>query len=146
MTTEEVKALAKKAAVYGVGGWMLENTFFGPHYSAIFGGVAVPLLPVYAAGGLAVGAAAPKLKEANVPWWGRALAYAAGLSAIEYAGCRIDRDFLGDCAWDYAGNRCLEPARGCVDMKHALAWGALGLLVEKLEASAGETRPIHDWK
>jgi hypothetical protein len=133
MLSSETKTLAKKAAAYGVGGWMLENTFWGPHYSAIFAGVAVPILPVYAAGGLAVGAAAPRLKAAGLPWWGRALAYAAGLSALEYVGCRIDRDVLGSCAWDYAGNRCLAPARGCVDLKHAIAWGALGLAVEKLE-------------
>lgn len=127
------KGTLLRAGVYGVFGWMLENTLWGPRYSSLFGGIAVPFLPVYAIGGLVAEASASRLKEAGLPWWGRALAYGAGLSAIEYAGCRIDRGVLGGCAWDYTGNRCLEPARGCVDLKHAIAWGMLGLAVEKLQ-------------
>jgi uncharacterized membrane protein len=126
-----MNALLKRGAAYGFGGWMLENSAIGPRYSSLFGGLAVPFLPVYAAGGLAVHAAAPVLKNWQMPWWGRALAYAAGLSAIELVGCRFDRDVLHGCAWDYSGNRCIAPERGCIDLKHALLWGALGLAVER---------------
>jgi len=136
--TPETKSLMKRAAAYGIVGWMAENTLAGPRYSRIFDGIAVPFLPIYAAGGLAVHAAAPKLENAGIPWWGRAAIYAVGLSAIELAGCAIDRGPLGGCSWDYENNRCRSPMpsvsmRGCVDLRHALLWGALGLAVEKIE-------------
>jgi uncharacterized membrane protein len=127
-----VTSLLKRGAAYGFAGWTLENSVWGPRYSSLFGGVAVPFLPVYAVGGLAVHQVAPALKNWNLAWWQRGLAYALGLSAIEYAGCRIDREVFEGCAWDYTHNRCLAPARGCVDLKHAFLWGVLGLVAEKV--------------
>jgi hypothetical protein len=120
--------LALRAAGFGVGGWIVENTLFGPRFSALFDGIKVPLLPVYAAGGLAVQALAPSLRKQA--WWVRFLAYAGTLSAIELAGCVADREVLGACSWDYSRRACQKPLRGCVDLKHAAAWGALGLVVE----------------
>jgi hypothetical protein len=120
------------AGGYGVAGWVLENTIFGPRYSNLFGRVAVPFLPVYAIGGTAVAALAPRLKESALPWYFRAAAYAALLSGVEWLGCRIDRDVLHGCAWDYTGQKCAEPAKGCIDLPHFLLWGILGLVVEKV--------------
>jgi len=121
-------SLAVRATAFGVGGFIVENTLFGPRYSALFGGIAVPVLPVYAAGGLAVQAIAPHVRV--VGFFGRAAIYAAALSGIELAGCWFDRDALGACSWDYSKHGCKKPLTGCIDLKHAVLWGALGMLVE----------------
>ena len=126
--TKSTSNLAVRAAAFGVGGFVVENTFFGPRYSALFGGIAVPVLPVYAAGGLAVQAIAPHIRD--VSFFGRAAIYAAALSGIELAGCWFDRDVLGACSWDYSKHGCKKSLAGCIDLKHAALWGALGMLVE----------------
>jgi uncharacterized membrane protein len=117
----------------GVAGWAAENvTSDEPRYSALFKGAHVPFLPVYAFGGGAFLALSPRLRD--LPWYARAAAYAAVGSAVEYAGCVIDRRALGACSWDYSGNACSRPGAGCVDFEHAALWGMLGLLVERLQS------------
>lgn len=138
------------AALLGAGGWVIENTLskappddgvVGPgpaehtrrgRYSALFKGERVPFLPVYAFGGGAVMLLAPRLRETELPWYTRAAIYAVTLSAVEYAGCLIDREVLGACSWDYSRKNCADSSRGCVDFGHATLWGMLGLLVEKI--------------
>jgi uncharacterized membrane protein len=120
-----------KVAAFGVGGWLFENLLFGgERYSSAWNGAKVPFLPVYAFGGAAVMLAAPYLKSTPAP--ARAIAYAAGLSAIELAGCQVERRMMVSCSWDYSGNACKNPWAGCVDAPHAVFWGALGLLVEAI--------------
>ena len=123
--------VAAQGAFFGVAGWMLENAMFGQRFSALFGGRRVPFLPVYAIGGSTALALAPRLRKANVPWPLRAAAYAALLSGVEYAGCQFERRQLGACSWDYSGAACAKPNQGCIDLPHALLWGALGLLLER---------------
>jgi len=124
--------VATKGAFFGIAGWALENVVFGPRYSAVFGAARVPFLPVYAIGGSAALMIAPSLKASNVPWPLRAAAYAALLSGIEYAGCQFERRKLGACSWDYTDQKCASPREGCIDLPHALLWGALGLLLERM--------------
>lgn len=130
----ETTDLVAKATLLGAGGWAIENVLSrAPRYSALFKGARVPFLPVYALGGAAVLALAPHLRETEVPWYVRAAIYGGALSAIEYAGCLIDREMLGTCSWDYSSQACAEPSRGCVDFGHAALWGMLGLLVEEIK-------------
>lgn len=129
--------LIVNAALFGAGGWAIENlSLLGSsepkRYSALFKGERVPFLPVYAFGGAAVMLLAPRLRETELPCVARAAIYAVTLSAIEYAGCLIDREVLGACSWDYSQKRCANPSQGCVDFRHAALWGMLGLLAEKL--------------
>jgi hypothetical protein len=84
--------------------------------------VAVPFLPAYAVGGAAVLLTAQAIN--TWPWPIRGMTYAAMLTGFEYAACQIDRQILGAKSWDYGGG-------SCIDWKHALAWGALGLVAEK---------------
>ena len=121
-----------RALLFGAGGWAVENALFGPRNSALWGKARMPILPVYAIGGTLVSELAPRLQERAWPWYARATAYGAVLSGIEYAGCLTDRRVLGACSWDYTGQRCKKPTQGCVNFEHALLWGMLGLLVEKL--------------
>jgi hypothetical protein len=147
-----IPAVLAKAALFGVAGWAAENALYGPRYSAMWQGRKIPFLPIYAAGGVAVLALAPKL--ANVPMIGRAAAYTALLGGLEYAGCQADRKIFNGRSWDYeestaqltkeltAGtlehtletkNAKLSKATdGCVDLKHAALWGLLGLLAENV--------------
>ncbi len=126
-----VEAVVAKAALFGTAGWAAENMLFGQRYSALFHGRHVPFLPVYAAGGLAVISAAPRIKE--WPMLLRAAAYAAIGTGVEFAGCKIDRDALDAKSWDYAKTDGLAAAsQGCLDWRHSALWGGLGLVAEQL--------------
>ena len=129
--TTTVEAVVAKAALFGVAGWAGENILYGPRYSPVFQGHKVPLLPVYAAGGLAVIATAPRLVGKPVLF--RALVYAAIGTAIEYAGCQLDRKVFDGRSWDYGKiDGLAESTDGCISWRHSALWGGLGLLAEKL--------------
>ncbi len=120
------------AAVFGLGGWALENVLSEkPRYSALFQGVKVPFLPVYAAGGAGVMALAPTMKAQGLPWFVRGALYGGILTAVEWTACQLDRHTFDARSWDYGRE---APAEGCIDVKHAVAWGALGLLAEAFAA------------
>lgn len=134
-----VSPLAKLATVFlasGVAGWLLENVLTpnggraSGRYSKAFGGLRVPFLPVYAAGGLAVALASRSktFSRTSVPL--RALSYAAGLSALELGACRLDRSLPGRASWSYGWSDA------CVDGPHAIAWAGLGLVVETIARRA----------
>jgi len=126
-----VEAVVAKASLFGVAGWAGENLLHGPRYSSMFQGHKVPFLPVYAAGGLAVIAAAPRLAGKHVLF--RALVYAAIGTAIEYAGCQLDRKVFDGRSWDYGKiDGLAESTEGCLSWGHTALWGGLGLLAEKL--------------
>ena len=126
-----VEAVVAKAALFGVAGWAGENILYGPRYSPVFQSHRVPFLPVYAAGGLAVIATAPRL--AGKPLLFRALVYAAIGTAIEYAGCQLDRKVFDGRSWDYGKiDGLAESTDGCISWRHSALWGGLGLLAEKL--------------
>ena len=125
-----VEAVVAKAGLFGVAGWAGENIMFGPRYSPVFQGHKVPFLPVYAAGGLAVIAAARPLVGKNMLL--RALAYAAIGTAIEYAGCQLDRKVFESRSWDYGKiDGLADTTDGCISWRHAALWGGLGLVAEK---------------
>lgn len=120
-----------KVAMFGVAGWVAENAMCDTdRYSALFRGHKVPFLPVYAAGGLAVTAAAPHID--HWPTIARGLAYAILGTAVEYAGCQIDRKLLEARSWDYGRRDALaRSSEGCVNFTHSALWGGLGLVAEK---------------
>jgi len=128
-----VGELALRSTLFGVGGWAVENALYererGLYFSPIFNGVHVPLLPAYVAGGAAVTVLAPYL-QARLPWFLRIPIYAVVLSGIEFVGCQVDRRLLNACSWDYSKQSCAQPEEGCVNLDHAVAWGALGFLAE----------------
>lgn len=119
---------ASKTALFGVGGWALENVIFGPRFSVVFNRAPVPFLPVYAAGGAAMLLARPHLKK--IPWLLRLPIYGAMLSGVEYAGCLVDRKLFGACSWDYSEQSCAQTYQGCIDLQHFALWSILGVLVD----------------
>jgi hypothetical protein len=111
--------LARVAAVagaVGAGGWLVENLLI-KRYDAVDG---IPLLPVYAAGGAVIALASPHLRGRTMVE--RFVFYAILLSALEAVAGELD-SAMGRQSWDYGGG-----AR--IDVPHALAWGACGLLID----------------
>ena len=109
--------------VFGVAGWIMENTLFPgeKRYSKLFGGLKVPLLPVYGLGGIAIGPVAAK--RTSVP--GKFLTSAAAVTGVELIAAAFDRaPGAGAPSWDYAGLP--------VDLPHSIAWGLLGMASEFL--------------
>ena len=138
MATSTFTELLGGAALFGVAGWALENALSEtPRYSAAFGGHHVPFLPIYAGGGAAVLAIAPTLKQQNLPWFVRAAVYSGVLTGAEYLGCQLDRGTFKARSWDYGKD---APADGCIDWKHSVAWGLLGLIAEQFAGGQGSPR------
>ena len=126
-----IEAVLAKSALFGVAGWAGENALYGSRYSAVFQGHRVPFLPVYAAGGLAVMAAAPHVRDWSTI--ARAAIYAALGTAVEYAACQLDRKVFSARSWDYgAVDGLADKTDGCINWKHSALWGALGVLAEKV--------------
>jgi len=128
--------LALLAVAGGLAGWALENLWARargepPRYSHMLGKEReLPWLPVYAAGAVAVAVLAPRLGKLPAPL--RAAVYAGALSGLELGACTLDRS-AGSASWRYGGAPPASPELGgCVDVPHAIAWGALGLLAESV--------------
>lgn len=126
-----VGSVVAKTALFGFAGWAAENLAADkPRFSSMFAGRQVPFLPIYAAGGLAVLATAPRLEGKGLLT--RALVYAALGTAIEYAGCQLDRGVYNSRSWDYGTVDALSrETDGCINWKHTALWSGLGLLAEK---------------
>lgn len=113
--------------LFGAAGWALENWLWPEdnggqgRYSKLFKGWKVPFLPVYGLGGLLLGPAAARRKTMG----GQFLTYAAAFTGAELIAGALDRmPGNGKPSWDYAGSE--------IDLKHTLAWGAVGLAAEAL--------------
>jgi uncharacterized membrane protein len=130
--TSSAGEIIAKVGMFGVAGWVAENALCGDRYSSLFRGHKVPFLPIYAAGGLAVTAAAPYVD--HWPTLARAFSYAILGTAVEYAGCQLDRKLLNSRSWDYGGRDALaRSSEGCVNFAHSALWGGLGLVAEKFK-------------
>jgi len=132
MAKTNVGEIITKVAAFGVAGWALENALCGDRYSSLFRGQKVPFLPIYAANGVALTAAAPYVS--SWPTLGRGLAYAALGTGIEYLGCQIDRRLLSQRSAIYGGGDALaRMSEGCVNFTRSAMWGGLGLVAEKFK-------------
>lgn len=133
MAKSSVGDIIAKGTMFGIAGWVAENALCDTdRYSSLFRGAKVPFLPVYAFGGIAVTQAAPYLS--GWPTLARGLTYAVLGTAVEYAGCQIDRKLLNSRAWDYGSRDALaRSSQGCVNFAHSALWGGLGLIAEKFK-------------
>lgn len=127
---------ARIAAVFalsGILGWVIENAAVGasgPRYSRLFGGLKVPFLPVYGAGGVALSMTSSRLRSKGLSIGKRAAVY-AGLSTLtELAACGLDRATGGE-QWNYTGETAADEL-GCVSLPHTAAWTALAFAMEPL--------------
>jgi uncharacterized membrane protein len=131
MAKLNVGDLLARATLFGIAGWVAENALCNEdRYSSVFQGHKVPFLPVYAAGGVAMTAVSPYIDK--WPTIARGLSYAVIGTAVEYVGCKIDRQLLHSRSWDYGQRDALARAsEGCVNFAHSALWGGLGLIAEK---------------
>ena len=120
-----------KVTMFGVAGWVAENALCGQdRYSAVFRGAKIPFMPIYAANGMVLTAAAPYVSK--WPILARGLAYAILGTGVEYVGCKIDRQLLTR-SWDYGRNDSLARlSEGCVDFTRSALWAGMGLIAEKV--------------
>ena len=122
-----------KVTMFGVAGWVAENALcHTDRYSAVFRGAKIPFMPIYAANGVALTFAAPYVSK--WPILARGLAYSILGTAVEYAGCRIDRALLGGQASRNFGrdDALARGTEGCVDFTRSALWGGMGLIAEKV--------------
>lgn len=125
---------------YGALGWCVEIL-----WTAVSGAVAEPrgrwrlqgvtylwMFPIY---GLLVVLYEP-LHELirHWPWPARAVLYATGFLAVEYATGWVLRRLVGVCPWDYTGKTRWE-LHGLMRLDYAPLWALLGLALE----------PVHDF-
>jgi uncharacterized membrane protein len=131
MAKFNVGDLIARATLFGIAGWVVENALGnGDRYSSLFQGHKVPILPVYAANGVALTALAPYVS--GWPPLARGLSYAAIGTVVEFLGCKIDRELLHSKSWDYGKADALaRSSEGCVNFAHSALWGGLGLVAEK---------------
>ena len=121
-----------KVTLFGVAGWVAENALCRTdRYSSVFRGAKIPFMPIYAANGVALTAAAPFVSK--WPILARGLAYAIIGTGVEYVGCQIDRRLVSKQSWDYGrGDAVARLSEGCVDFTRSALWGGMGLIAEKV--------------
>lgn len=121
-----------KVTMFGVAGWVAENALCQQdRYSTLFRGAKIPFMPVYAANGVVLTTAAPYVSK--WPVLARGLAYAILGTAVEYAGCKIDRQLLGGRSASYGSVDALTRlSEGCVNFTRSALWGGMGLIAEKV--------------
>jgi len=125
--------ILQKVAAFGVGGWFVENAICGTErYSSVLRNTRIPFLPVYAANGVVLTAAAPYVDK--WPWLARGLVYAALGTGVEWIGCQIDRHLLSGSEQMMRLNpdALMNLSSGCVNFTRSALWGGMGLVAEKI--------------
>lgn len=127
-----VGEIITKVTLFGVAGWVAENALCQQdRYSAVFRGAKIPFLPIYAANGFVLTAAEPYVSK--WPIFARGLAYSVLGTAVEWLGCKIDRQLLNTPAGVYGQSDSLSRlSEGCVDFTRSVLWGGMGLIAEKV--------------
>jgi uncharacterized membrane protein len=123
--------------LYGLGGWCGEVVFTAlteslPNRDWRLTGVTyLWMFPIY-------GLIAPLYEPVHdqirsVPWYGRALIWALGFTAVEWSAGWLIEKLTGRCPWDYSGRRwAINPY---VRWDYVPVWAVVGLALE----------PVHDF-
>jgi Putative ABC-transporter type IV len=127
---------------YGLAGWCSEIFFTGLRSRGrdanwrLTGHTYLWMLPIYGIAAVAFEPADTAARAAGLPWWGRSLAWTAGIYAVEAASGEMLRTMTGEVPWDYSRPRGRKPApanwRGLVRPAYAPIWFAVGLGMEQL--------------
>ena len=126
-----VGEIIQKVAIFGTAGWLAENAVCQEsRYSSLFRGAKIPFMPVYAANGLVLTAAAPYLSK--WPWLARGLVYSLLGTGVEWLGCQVDRQLLGGRVSFGPSDALTQLSGGCVNFTRSALWGSMGLIAEKV--------------
>ncbi|HEY6910162.1 MAG TPA: hypothetical protein VI356_12380 [Myxococcales bacterium] len=128
--------MLRRFLAYGFVGWAVEVAFTGlsdspwVHDRRLRGHSYLWMLPIYGAGGLLLERLHDRLAIRGTPRWSRALAYMAGIYALEFGSASLLDRLIGDVPWRYASGIHL---RGYVRLDYAPFWYGCGWLFEPLE-------------
>lgn len=128
--------------IYGLAGWCSEIATTGLRSRGrdgnwrLTGTTYLWMLPIYGVAAVAFEPAHDAVRRAGWPWWQRALAWTAGIYAVEAASGELIRAVSGEVPWDYARPRGRKPVpahvRGVVRPAYAPVWFAVGVGMERL--------------
>ena len=127
----------ERALVYGVMGWAAEVGFSGLQGALapgrdwrLEGHSYLWMLPIY---GLTAFLFEPLHDLVRRrPVWQRAVLYAAGITAVEYATGTGLRRAVGVVPWDYTGRSPFVVPGGAVRLDYLPVWAAAGLALERI--------------
>jgi hypothetical protein len=145
MPDERSLSPAARAIAYGIVGCAMESAFTSARLSRGSGslrasGPATPwMLPIYA---LVLPLFEPvhdRLRDR--PAWARAIAYGAGIMAVEGGTGWMLRHRTGRCPWDYTG-RTRWHVSGLVRLDYGPLWALAGLGAERLHDAMTRARPV----
>lgn len=71
----------------------------------------------------------------DLPWWGRAVIWSLGFTAVELASGWLIARFSGECPWDYAAAGKKYAINAYIRWDFFPVWAVLGLALE----------PVHDY-
>ena len=123
-----------KVTMFGVGGWLAENAICQQDRdSTLFRGSKIPVIAVYPVNGVVLSAASSFISKWGWPLVARGLTYSIIGTAIEYAGCQIDRQLISSKQPSNFGpvDALARSTDGCVSFTRSALWGGLGLVAEK---------------
>ena len=132
----------QRFVVYGLAGWCSEVLTTGLRSRGrdgnwrLTGTTYLWMLPIYGVAAVVFEPADDAARRAGWSWWRRALAWTAGIYAVEAASGEAIRRGTGEVPWDYSRPRGGKPEpthwRGLVRPAYAPVWFAVGLGMERL--------------
>lgn len=136
---------AERAVAYGVLGWSTEVVFTAleelshrrTRDARLRGHTYLWMAPIY---GLCAVLYEPAHDAVRArPTAHRALTYALGILAVEYASGRLIRRATGVIPWDYTGRSPLA-IRGATRLDYAPLWAAAGIALERVDDALRSVR------
>jgi hypothetical protein len=132
----------QRFVLYGLAGWCSEVLTTGLRSHGrdgdwrLTGTTYLWMLPIYGVAAVGFEPAHDRLRSLGRPWWQRALAWTAGIYAVEAASGELIRVVTGEVPWDYSRPRGRKPEpthwRGLVRPAYAPVWFGVGLGLEQL--------------
>jgi uncharacterized membrane protein len=136
---------AERAVAYGVLGWSTEVVFTAledllhrqTRDARLRGHSYLWMAPIYGLCAVLYEPAHDAVRRR--PTAHRALAYALGILAVEYASGRLIRRATGVIPWDYTGRSPLA-IRGATRLDYAPLWAAAGIALERVDDALRSVR------
>jgi uncharacterized membrane protein len=136
---------AERAVAYGVLGWSTEIVFTAlqelshrqTRDARLRGHSYLWMAPIYGLCAVLYEPAHDAVRQRRTVH--RALAYALGIVAVEYASGRLIRRVTGVIPWDYSGRSPLA-IRGATRLDYAPLWAAAGIALERVDDALRSVR------
>jgi len=132
--------------IYGLLGWAAEVGFTGMRDAVtgrhrtwkLQGNSYLWMLPIYASAAVLFEPLHHGLRRR--PAWQRAVAYAVGITAVEYAAGSTLRGAVGLVPWDYSEDSRFALPGGAVRLDYLPLWALTGLAMERVSVGLDRVR------